>query len=163
MDRIVNLSSVFGCDRDTLRKHFATVYCGYEPPKNSNVHVRVRAPKESRAPKQSRFSRGVQKNRTKTVRGAWTPQEDLKLLKAVREMGTNWSIIQAANILPGRTRQALSQHFHTNLRGVTNVDLDAPMFTNPSAYESLQVWHNTPIAFDRDRAANILAASEVSF
>ena len=35
-------------------------------------------------------------------------------------------------------------HFHTKLKGVTNVDLDAPMFANPSAFESLQVWYNTP-------------------
>ena len=148
------MSSVFGCDRDTIRKHFASVYCGYETTKNSNVPVRVRAPKESRA---------VQKSRTKTVRGAWTSQEDSKLRKAVQEMGTNWSTIEAANILPGRSRQALCNHFHTKLKGVTNVDLDAPMFANPSAFESLQVWYNTPIAFDRNRAANVLATSKVSF
>ena len=37
------------------------------------------------------------------------------------------------------------------------------MFANPSAFESLQVWYNTPIAFDRNRAANVLATSKVSF
>ena len=71
--------------------------------------------------------------------------------------------VQAANILHGRSRQALTNRFHCQLKGVTNVDLDAPMFANPSAFESLQVWHNTPIAFDRDRAANVLAKSKVSF
>ena len=69
----------------------------------------------------------------------------------------------AANILPGRSRQALCNRFNHKLKGVTNVDLDAPMFANPSAFESLQVWYNTPIAFDRNRAANVLATSKVSF
>jgi hypothetical protein len=78
-------------------------------------------------------------------------------------MGTSWTKIQAANILPGRTVQAITNRFHTELKS-KNVDLDVvPMVSNSSAYESLQVWHNLPIPFDRDRAANVLATSEVIF
>ena len=55
-------------------------------------------------------------------------------------------------------------HSNCQLKGVTNIELDAPMFANPfvipSAFVSLQVWHNTPIAFDRDRAANVFSSQD---
>jgi hypothetical protein len=105
----------------------------------------------------------MKRNRTQKVRGPWTEQEDFKILKAVQEMSTSWSKIQAANILSGRTVQAMTNHFHTELK-FQNVDLDVvPMVSNSSAFESLQVWHNSPIAFDCDRDANVLATSEVIF
>ena len=51
-----------------------------------------------------------------------------------------------------------------SLASMVSLDLDVvPMVSNSSAYESLQVWHNSPIPFDRDRAANVLATSEVIF
>jgi hypothetical protein len=78
-------------------------------------------------------------------------------------MGTSWTKIQAVNILPGRTVQAAANRYHGELKS-KNVDLDVvPMFSNSSPYEDLQVWHDLPIPFDRDRAANVLATSEVIF
>ncbi len=81
-------------------------------------------------------------HRVRSLWHPWTQQEDFNVLRAVQEMGTSWSKIQAANILPGPFVQAMTKHFHTVLK-FKNVDLDVvPMVSNSSAYESLQVWQN---------------------
>ena len=109
-------------------------------------------------------SLAIDQSRTRNVRGAWTPGEDILLMKAVEAMGTNWTAIVSAAILPGRSVQAITNRYHRELK---NGPKNGPKISGETyistegAYEALQIWSDSPIPFQRDSAYKILSASDI--
>jgi hypothetical protein len=91
-----------------------------------------------------------QRSRTQKVRGAWTQGENLKLMQAVHEMGTSWTAIASAEILPGRSVQSITNYYHRDLKN--GLPLCETTISNDGAYEALQIWNDSPIPFQRDSA-----------
>jgi hypothetical protein len=73
-------------------------------------------------------------------------------------METNWTAIASAEILPGRSIQAITNHYHRDLKNGPETSISNE---GDRVYDALQVLYNEPIAFDLDRAANVLATSEI--
>ncbi len=79
------LSTRFGRDSDAIRKHFK-----YAQEKERLGPVPAAAPQSNIA---------IDQGRTQMVRGAWTQDENLKLMEAVHEMGTSWTAMVSAEIV----------------------------------------------------------------
>jgi hypothetical protein len=99
------------------------------------------------------------RSRTQKVRGAWTQGENLKLVQAVHEMGTSWTAIASAEILPGRSVQSITNYYHRDLKN--GLPLCETTISNDGAYEALQIWNDSPIPFQRDAAYKSLSASNL--
>ena len=143
------LSAEFGRDPDAIRKHFK-----YAEEKERLRPVPAAEPQRNIAIDQ--------RSRTQKVRGAWSQGENLKLMQAVHEMGTSWTAIASGEILPGRSVQSITNHYHRDLKnGPGPLCETISNEESVSVYDALQIWNDSPIPFQRDCASRVLSSSEL--